>query len=391
MSSSDAKRFRVFVLGAGFSHAAGLPLGAELWNEVRHLARRRHGESNIIEHELEGYLEYLERTEGRAPVADEVDYEQFLGFLDLEHVLGFRGSKEDTSEGNGAQLTIKRLIGEVLVDRAPADATQIPHVYRDFASRLCTSDWVLSFNYDTLLEQALDAVGKPYRLFQNRMTYVNPKLGTGTADSSRDELVLLKLHGSIDWFDKTPYDEAKIAVSTAGVGLEPHGYGHFHPDSRLVLHPLLEGPQFPDDPMLSLYRMKNYREYYRQAYVPQAPFILAPSSAKLLYSGTLRPLWWGIGRAGGMNLGLSIIGYSVPYHDEHARRALYSLASNYTSFGPDFEIAGVRKLPLRIVNLASTPDAVDGFRKSYQFIDWQKAEVWLEGFTERALDFLFAE
>ena len=142
--------------------------------------------------------------------------------------------------------------------------------------------------------------------------------------------------------------------------------------------------------MLNLHRMANYHEYYAQAHVPQPPFILAPSSSKLLYSGTLRSLWWGIGRAGAMNLGMAIIGYSVPGHDEHVRRALYSLTKNYTHYGPDYELGGVHKLPIRIVNLANSTKSEAQFRDAYRFIDWDRTEVWLEGFTSAALDFLFS-
>ena len=41
---------------------------------------------------------------------------------------------------------------------------RIPDVYRHFASRLTSHDTIITFNYDTLLEKALDAIGKPYSL-----------------------------------------------------------------------------------------------------------------------------------------------------------------------------------------------------------------------------------
>jgi len=137
--------------------------------------------------------------------------------------------------------------------------------------------------------------------------------------------------------------------------------------------------------------MKNTYEYYSQTFVPQPPFILTPSVAKILYFDPLKYLWWGIGEAGGMNLGMAILGYSLPPHDDHARQAIYRLTDNYTRFEPDLTIAGVKKLPLRIVNLASGEEDIREFRSRYGFVDWNRTETWLDGFSRESLDFVFAE
>lgn len=376
------------MLGAGFSAPVGLPLAGELFAEVRRRARRRYGPDNIIEGELAKYCEYVERTRGETVAPEDLNYEKFLGFLDLEHAFGFRGSKEDTSEGNSAQVTIRVLIGEILLERTPQSPREVPQMYKDFASRLCDDDWVLTLNYDTLLERALDSVGVPYRLFPNRFSNVYPEFGYGRCADSEGEVAVMKLHGSVDWFDRGPYEEVKRAVAAVG-GDEPRGYPHFGPENPFGLSPLLEGPQMPDDPMRRLYRMSNVYDYFQQSYVPQAPFILAPSSGKLLYASTLKPLWWGIGRAGLWNLGMAIIGYSVPRHDEHVLQALYRLTNNYAHHGSDFAIGGVKRTPLRIVNLAKAGRALQTLRNAYQFIDWDDAEIWTDGLSAEAVDMVF--
>jgi hypothetical protein len=88
---------------------------------------------------------------------------------------------------------------------------------------------------------------------------------------------------------------------------------------------------------------------------------------------------------------MAIIGYSLPAHDAHARQAIYRLTGNYTHYQPDLEIGGVKKLPLRIVNLARNASDVEEFRSRYGFIDWSRTETFLDGFGDAALEFVFRE
>jgi len=388
-NTDKERHFRIIILGAGFSHPAGLPLAGELFEEVRRRARVQYGRTNALESDLNYFIDYKRRCDGLEVSHADIDYEEFLGFLDAEHALGFRGGDAITSEGNETQLIVKTLIGSIIQTKCPPSLTEIPDLYLRFAERLKPSDWVLTFNYDTLLESALVAVGKPFRLFPNRYERVVPQYGYGVLDSSREEVVVLKLHGSIDWFDKTPYDEVMMAVDDPDY--IPKWYSHFSTDNPYGISPLLEGLQMPDDPMRRIRRMKGVFEYYSQSLVPQPPFILTPSLGKILYFESLKPLWWGIGEAGGLNLGMAIIGYSLPPHDDHARQAIYRLTDNYSRFEPDLIIGGVRKLPLRIVNLAREEEEIREFRSRYRFIDWNRTETWLDGFSHESLDFIFSE
>jgi len=388
-NTDTEKRFRIIILGAGFSCPAGLPLAAELFEEVRRRARVQYGRMNAIESDLNYFIKYKRRCDGLEVSQADIDYEEFLGFLDAEHALGFRGGDTITLEGNETQLVVKTLIGSVLQEKCPHSLTEIPSLYVDFARRLEPSDWVLTFNYDTLLECALAAVDKPFRLFPYRYGSVVPQCGYGVVDSSQEEVVVLKMHGSIDWFDKAPYDEVKIAVGDPDC--VPKWYSHFAADNPYNISPLLEEPQMPDDPMRRIHRMKSISKYYSQTFVPQPPFILTPSVSKMLYFELLKSLWWEIGKAGGLNLGMAIIGCSLPPHDDHARQAIYRLTENYTHFEPDLIIGGVRKLPLRIVNLAHGKEGTQEFRSRYRFIDWNRTETWLDGFNDKSLDFIFGE
>ena len=80
--------------------------------------------------------------------------------------------------------------------------SKTPSLYRDFAKHLSPDDVVLTFNYDTLLEQSLESIGKSYTLTPEWW------LARGTPESGQEHVDLLKLHGSIDWYDRKYHDES---------------------------------------------------------------------------------------------------------------------------------------------------------------------------------------
>ncbi len=140
------------------------------------------------------FRKYKEAVDGSAPPAESLDFEEFISFLDIEHYLGLRGSDTSSSEGNETQVAVKRYIGQVIWEATPR-LKNIPPLYLEFARRLKGGDTVITFNYDTLLEESLDAVGQPYRLFRERFTQIGTL--SCTTDMSLHEVVLLKPHGSV--------------------------------------------------------------------------------------------------------------------------------------------------------------------------------------------------
>ena len=157
--------FRIIFLGSGFSKPAGLPLGIELFREVRRSIALEYGKDNKMEGDLERYVDYLNKCEGMTYTADTIDYELFMGFLDVEHYLGLKGGDTWSDEGNESQLMVRRAIAKVLFELTP---DQPPELYKEFVRKLDHTDTVLTFNYDTLLESALESEGISYRLFPNR-------------------------------------------------------------------------------------------------------------------------------------------------------------------------------------------------------------------------------
>lgn len=161
-----AQKFAIYVLGAGFSKPAGLPLASELWTEVRERALSMTGRAGFFRDDLKEYIEYRRRCDGTDLTPETVDLEEFMAFLDIEFHLGLRGKDTWSSQGNEAQVVVKTLIGEILSERMPA---KIPEVYLRFAQILKPDDYVLTFNYDVLLERALEQAGVSYRLLSKSL------------------------------------------------------------------------------------------------------------------------------------------------------------------------------------------------------------------------------
>ena len=152
-------------------------------------------------------------------------------------------------------------------DRAP---------YQVFVQRLKPGDIVVTFNYDTLLESVLDESGVNYRHFF--YTDENKSWADTSMESiwGESEIIILKMHGSIDWFDKTYYEYCK------------NHEGWLYPGSTCSLHPIFTLDKFAprclvgsgrstDDPLLNVYRVNNLHDYFsNDGYLPHDIPLLWP-------------------------------------------------------------------------------------------------------------------
>jgi len=385
-SDFASQKFAIYILGAGFSKPAGLPLACELWDEVRRRALSLSGRAGFFRDDLDAYVEYRRKCDGRELTLEQVDLEEFMAFLDVEFHLGLRGKETWSSDGNESQVVVKTLIGEILAERMPED---IPQHYLSFARLLKPDDYVLTFNYDVLLERALECAEVPYRLYPNRLK-ANP-FGKGMlVDNSKKEVIVLKLHGSIDWFDRANY--ARLEADRIEQGFEPGGRDLvFQDPARFGAIPLLEGPRFADDPLREMYRVREIEQLYQSGPLFLAtPSLLNPSAMKILYSALVRDFWWGLGYVGAMNFRMAVIGFSLPPQDEYARQVIYRLVKNYqtVSWGKNWDDAGHKKTPLTLVDFRRTSGQEQSFRQRYAFVDWSKAQTHFGGFDEKAIELL---
>ncbi|AJD54345.1 SIR2-like domain-containing protein [Thalassospira xiamenensis M-5 = DSM 17429] len=376
--------YRVFVLGAGFSRLAGLPLANELYKKVRQNIEFHHGLDTKFHRDISNYIEY-ERACGRVMFEQDVDLERFMSFLDIEHFLRLRGSDTWSSEGNETQLMIRRSIGEVIHQHTPI-ISSLPDEYFKFAENISVTDTFITLNYDTILEQLLDYTGKPYRLFPDRYKEVH---ATGcVVDSDVKEVVIMKLHGSIDWFhDKAFLDSQEYLAS---LGMQPSNrHTVFGNPGRFKVEPLVEGIRPEKDPLAHIHRIRDVDGFYGQPNRLDAPFILSPSHVKFVYAEPLLDLWYGLGQLGGYERGISVIGFSLPEHDEYIRVLLYQIISNYQQSWWEDKLFDVLKDDIKFVDFRASEESIIQFRKNFSFVDESRAQFFYQGFNEQAVDFLF--
>jgi len=379
---------RIIILGAGFSRPAGFPLATDLWREIRETAALYSPDLRACKfnEDLDHYIEFRRDTSGNALTPETVDFEDFMRFLDLQHYLGLRGSDTWSEDGNEGTIVAKYLIGRILARHVNA-LTEIPELYLRFALRLEPDDVVISFNYDTLLERSLDAVGKPYRLFPTRLESVGD-FG-GVVDNSRQEVVVLKVHGSIDWFDRSRF-ERRIELHSKQ-GAPPPEDIIFSNENALGLVRIVDGPCDHSDPLKNVYRARDLKALYDKDLLFLAtPRLLPPSANKLLYATQLNDFWRGMEHAGYYSYGMSIVGFSLPAQDEYALQILYQLVANYQRYNWDKHELGGKKAPLAIVDFFPDEDSEKRFRARYRFVDFSRASVDGNGFNLASLDRIFA-
>ncbi len=173
------RKNRVFILGAGFSAAAGVPLTAPLLDKAM---KKFAAECPGIFERVDGYAK-----ESTGNIDGEVDYagvsfSDLCTFLEYIELREYGGGERWTNAGSREKLALRFYLAKTIVEHTPSER-DLPDLYVEFASQLHERDIIISFNWDSLLEVALQKLGKPY-------TY---NFGEENA------IKLCKLHGSINW------------------------------------------------------------------------------------------------------------------------------------------------------------------------------------------------
>jgi len=424
MAKNNQKK--IFILGAGFSQPAGLPLGLELLREINQYVNAT--SSHVFQENVEvfngaikDYCEYSKNDIDKELTRKNLDVSKFQGiyaklfgfirrsgyfgrdpnphiedvieFLDHQHFLKFHGSLDGDSESSISQQIMRFLIAAVLNQKLKCIRKKT--LYKKFVGFLCPEDIIISLNYDTLLERVLEEEKIEYRLFpptlcEKRLNF-SPKPG----------VTILKVHGSINWFDYSEYRKIIDRNKRDNHGTFQRLSSDFifnNQVEHLDLQPLIPSgfktikeTRLKDVYCISPTDLDSYIEAYNSPWdriekgLPRAithPVILGPSYTKLLYSQSIKDLFYDASQYGADADKIIIIGCSVAQYDRYIRQWLFDISRMY--YGRHKP-----KKNILVVNRPSARKVEKELKMNYSFMGKGKVDYNFNGFSEKVLPEIF--
>jgi len=373
------QKYRLFIVGAGFSKPAGLPLGLELLERVRERLQwkfRPYGWDGPFEQEIAEWRKLYPRKT--------LTLESVLAYSHRKHFLQLIGSDEYFSHGSRTIVAVRQAVQEILISCTPIVP---PALYTEFANRLTPYDTVLTFNYDTLLEDTLDKIGKPYSLTPEWWLAEHSR-NLVQKEFIKRYVEITKLHGSIDWYDRNYHDETR----------RYHGeFGHDVPDDDPIFgstpsvpfESLARGKVESDhgeNLLARVFRIPDLRKHLShitQSYTV-VPFLLPPAYDKILGHDPIRDLWRDLHRTLDAYSAIIVIGYSMPPYDAYAYEALGYLIASYQAGGAKTNF-GHRHVPVQVITMALSERNV---LRSIPFLRRKQTRIWYQGFNLPSLDWI---
>lgn len=173
------KKNRVFILGAGFSAGAKIPLTAELLQKTM---EKFSIECPGIFARVDAYVRQSTANFGEELDYSSIAFSDLCTFLEYIELREYGGGERWSKAGSREKLALRFYLAKTIAEHTPS-SNELPDLYLGFASQLHENDIVITFNWDGLLEVALRKLEKPY-------TY---------NFSGENTIKLCKLHGSINW------------------------------------------------------------------------------------------------------------------------------------------------------------------------------------------------
>ncbi|HAT1755379.1 TPA: SIR2 family protein [Legionella pneumophila] len=378
---------RLFILGAGFSKPAGLPLGTELLQEIVNYVNSP--TNNIFSEYKERFIgtitEYQDYSNKKI---NEINIEEFIEYIDYQSFLNFYGTLNSPSrQGNDIQKIIRVLIATVLLKKR--EQVLNTNLYNNFAETLTNNDIVITLNYDTLIEYFLQKNGKKFRLLP-------PWIYKDKSDfKPYDGITLLKVHGSINWFNLNEYyekqrtDNLNNPHSLLPADFIFNNHGNDKPklnpivpmNIELTIETNLKYLYWVSDQELNkfiqVYNNPLGRIDNNDAPALTHPILLSPSYSKLLYSDSIKDLFYGAGFYGSDIEQIIIIGCSLVEYDKYIRQWVFDIVRQYRGMNHTKEIS--------VINYASRKKQKVDIQKTYSYLGTDKIKFIFDGFSEQSL------
>lgn len=377
------REYNIFIIGAGFSAPADLPLTKNLWGLILTESRKKLYRNNtqytlydnILKIDIDHFIEYHNNSKfHKNKIADEneIDLEAFISYLDNEEYLHLLGSKHWSSAGNRSQIIIRNYIAKIIHQQQLKITDEKLKLYDEFVSKLKPNDLIITFNYDTIVEDALKRNNIPFRFYWNKLKEID-KDGDGINDTNDDEIILHKMHGSIDWVSK------RYFISKSNLGIWNKNRDTFSPQR------IIDEPFFESNELQHVYRIKDLSAYLDfNEPVLESPFIISPSFNKIVYLNPLKEFWNGFIGNGQASKRLVFIGFSLPLHDDYIRHPMYSVVKNFESNALE---NGNR---ISVVTFAENKEQQNSFKENYCFLDDRITDYYFEGFGESIIKKIFS-
>lgn len=293
MSRPPDRKRKVFFLGAGFSTTAHLPNTAALLSQVHELAKTNvaWGVSKDLDNRLTRAYSFFYPDQGQGFRPDVVDFFSVLASYNQIDRGNLPDGFPDRTLLADLRFAVVHIISERL--RVLSDTTlQNRHALLD--RMLVRGNVIITTNWDTLVERSASARAVPHRLRGN---------------SIDSELLILKLHGSIDWLRRR---DAKKSLSR----------NHYADLAELIASSRARTRTVQSSEVLRS-RVSNPRATWRTIKAAtRDPFMLTMSPGKADSLGPLIPLWEDAYRAISAAERLEIVGYSMPDDDIEIRTLL---------------------------------------------------------------------
>jgi hypothetical protein len=267
---------RLFILGAGFSAEAGVPLTGELLSRAMDLCRK---ECAWFVERMDDFARECFQIDGE-PDYKSLDLAKYVTYLEYASLRELGGGDCWSELGSKPMLCLRYHLAKAIAAATPR-VDDVPEMYLRFAELLRPQrDLVITFNWDCLLELALRKVGKPYSY------------------AYKDgHIVVEKLHGSVNWRPKLP---------------EGEGYRHTVPWSPVGFG---EGRElYSSDALLDPRRWPEFN-----LGLDIQPMIVLPGFGKAHDVRAIAPLWYKKFEEWALTGDTYIIGKGLPEDDFFVR------------------------------------------------------------------------